>query len=1475
MEKFYDLVIRCRRLILFIFIAAAIVCAVMQGMVSVNYDINAYLPEDSASTTAIDVMQEEFGGGIPNARVMVRDVSLAEALDYKEALEQIDGVDSVTWLDDSVNLEQPLEIVDDETVEAYYKDGNALFTVTIQEEKILSAVADIRELIGEENAMTGSAVSQEQATTNTVGEVRKITVIGVLFVFFILLLTTTSWFEPVVVMAGLGIAILLNAGTNLIFGEISFVTNAAGNILQLAVSLDYSVFLIHRFEECRMEKEPEAAMREALCKSTASILSSGLTTVIGFLALVLMRFRIGPDLGLALAKGVAISLITVFIFMPGLILATYRWMDKTQHREFLPKFRVFGKVVRKVMIPCVCVFTVLIVPAYLSSIHNDYYYGASHIFGQGTRLGDDTQAVQDIFGKSDTYVLLVPKGDTAKETELCEGLKEMSEVTNVLSWVELAGAEIPYEYLDEATLSQLESENYSRLVLSVNADYEGEETFVLVERIRRLAQEYYPDTWLLAGEGVSTCDLMNTVTEDMAKVNLVAVGAVFVVLLFTLKSLSLSVILVLTIETAVWINLAIPYYMGTSLFYIAYLIISSVQLGATVDYAILFTTRYEENRERLNRREAVVETVSNVTSSILTSGTALTVVGFLLGIISTNGLLSQLGYLLGRGTVCSLICVMFVLPGFLYLTDRLFIERKNREGKGENMNKNRKKAIKVTAAALAAAMVLCDGSAAVMAAETPSKKEEVVYAMLDGTGSVKGVYVVNSVEGGDVVDYGTYTDVKNLTSEDAISMDGDEITFHTDEDRVYYQGNLAKKDIPWNIAITYSMDGKTYSAQEIAGMSGAFEVTIAITQNENCDESFWEGYALQATVTLDGNKCRNITAEGATVANVGSDKQLSYIVLPGKEQTLTVAADVMDFEMGAITINGVRLNLDMSIDENEINDKISEVQDAVDELDSGAKELADGAGEVSDGARELADGIGSFSDGTKSLREGVDSVSEGAGSLSGGAAALDEGAGALVSGAGGLYDGAISLDKGAKEVKNGALTLNDGISQVEKALDELNEKSETLTNGSKEVKAALAAIQTALSEVSVSAEELTKLSESSAAIGEGIGSLVQGLSALDGTVAAYQEALGAAGITDTESYVEQHRQVIAGLNITDTQRALYEASASGGDSAVVQKLTELAMAGDAEAAALSQEYADAGNDASVIDAYVTKAGTFLAIEQLLTADIAYIQGSDTLISGIDASLENGTGELMTGAKTLWDSYAVFDAAIQSMVTELGGLSQNMAALKTGIDTLVTQYTALDGGIGQYTGAVADIVEGYEAVSDGAKGLAQGTGELYTGTQSLVNGSGALKQGAADLKSGTGELKSGSDALVSGTSELAGGSADLVDGVSALLEGADTLADGTRELYDGTKELSDGTGEFVSETADMDDQVSDTISDMVDEVTGKNVPTVSFVSEKNTNVESVLFVIKTDAIEKEELEAETVQKEENLSFWQKVKQLFGI
>jgi hypothetical protein len=347
----------------------------------------------------------------------------------------------------------------------------------------------------------------------------------------------------------------------------------------------------------------------------------------------------------------------------------------------MPDFTFLGKIVFRVTIPLVFVFLLTVVPSFLASNANEFYYGNSYIFGEETQLGSDIQQIEDVYGKRDTWVLMVPKGDLAQEKALSDTIQEIPQIHSVLSYVDTVGAEIPMEYLEDDTLSQLVSEHYSRMVLTVDANYEGDDTFALVEQVRTIAQEFYPDEYYLAGEGVSTYDLMESITSDTLKVNLIAILAVFLVLAIMMKSVLLPLILVISIETAIWINLSLPYFTNQAVFYISYLIISSIQLGATVDYAILFTDRYREFRETMEKKEATQKTVASVTVSILTSGSVLTVVGFLLGGFSSHGILSQLGIFLGQGGLLSMGIVLFVLPGLLFLSDDLTVRRKQRKAK--------------------------------------------------------------------------------------------------------------------------------------------------------------------------------------------------------------------------------------------------------------------------------------------------------------------------------------------------------------------------------------------------------------------------------------------------------------------------------------------------------------------------------------------------------------------------------------------------------------------------------------------------------------------------------------------------------------------------------------------------------------------------------------------------------------------------
>ena len=671
MERYTQFLLKHKKLIIGVFVLAAVLCAVLSGLVGVNYNFADYLPDDAASTRALEVMDEEYSQSVPNMRVLVYEVSIPQALAYKEKIADVDGVEEVNWLDDAVDIYEPLELAEQKTVEDWYKDGNALFSVTVDEKKQDSVIPAVREIIGEENCMSGTAVTSVLAPVNTSVEVQQIMFLAVPIIFLILILTTNSWFEPVLFMITIGVAILINRGTNLMFGTVSFVTNAAGSVLQLAVSMDYSIFLLHRFSENREEGLPvEKAMIEAVKQSVGSILSSGLTTVTGFLALVLMRFKIGPDMGWVMSKAIVLSLVSVLCFLPALAISTYRLIDKTQHRTFVPKFDKFAGLVMKLRIPVLALVIVILPVSFLGQMKNDFFYGGSQVYStQATQMGRDMEAIDKMFGSSNPVVLMVPKGDMEKEIAMNEELKKLDCVTSVVSYVNSVGNAIPSSFLPSETVSRLYSAHYSRFVITMEAEEKDPDWYEKVNDIRNIGEKYYGDKSQYAGDLVSTEDLKTTITQDNAKVNFLAIAFVFCILLVNFKSLSLPVILTLVIESSIWINLGIPYFRGQTLFYIGYLIISTVQLGATIDYAILFSDRYMDFRKTLPKKEAAFMTLRTCTISILTSAAVLTLAGVILGKVSTNGVLSQLGILIGRGAALSFVLVIFVLPTLLILFD--------------------------------------------------------------------------------------------------------------------------------------------------------------------------------------------------------------------------------------------------------------------------------------------------------------------------------------------------------------------------------------------------------------------------------------------------------------------------------------------------------------------------------------------------------------------------------------------------------------------------------------------------------------------------------------------------------------------------------------------------------------------------------------------------------------------------------------
>ncbi len=662
-------VMRHRKAVIAAFIALTLICAVLFFGVKVNYDLTDYLPEDAESTVALRVMEEEFTASVPNARVMVPNVGLTQALAYKAQIAGLEGVTEVLWLDDVADLKQPVEFMDPALVDEYYKDGAALFSVTIADGQERNTLDDLYDLIGEDGAVTGNAATVAVAQKMTVTEVLKAVAILLPIIIVLLLITTTSWIAPLLFLLTIGVAVVINLGTNIFFKDISYITQSVSPILQLAVSLDYAIFLLNSFERHRQDTpDVEEAMRRAVKQSFSSIAASAVTTLFGFLALMFMRFGIGSDLGLNLVKGVVLSYVSVMVFLPALALALCGLIDKTRHKRILPEFSGIGKGLTKLRVPALILVVVLVVPCFLAQSRNNFLYGNGEPDAD-SRFGRDTAVINETFGQSTPIVLLVPRGDTGREAQLCSELADLPHITTVMSYAASVGTTVPEGFLDDAVLSNFYSENYARIIVYTDTGEEGGDAFATVDAVRETADQYY-DGSLSCGQSVNLYDIRDVVTGDSTKVNLLAIAFILLTLLFTFRSVTLPVILLFVIESAIWLNLSIPYFTGMPLVYMGFLVMNTVQLGATIDYAILMTDGYKANRRLMGRREAVEKTLGENFLSVLTSALILTSAGFCIGFVSTVEVVSSLGILLARGTLLSLAMVLLVLPGLLLLFDR-------------------------------------------------------------------------------------------------------------------------------------------------------------------------------------------------------------------------------------------------------------------------------------------------------------------------------------------------------------------------------------------------------------------------------------------------------------------------------------------------------------------------------------------------------------------------------------------------------------------------------------------------------------------------------------------------------------------------------------------------------------------------------------------------------------------------------------
>jgi len=752
-RKIAEFIVKFRTLFLILFIVAGMASIYTASKVEVINELTDYLPESTETRQGIDIMDKEFTT-FGSAKVMVENISFTEAQKLADELEDIKGVSTVTFYEE--DDEDETEITDAEELHDAYNNLSALYSITFdsaEEDDIAQyAIADVRKTLSDYDTYFYTTVDKDDSA-ELQKDMKGILVLAVLIIVLVLLFTSTTYMEIPIFMLVFGMAALLNIGTNFMFGSISFISNAVGSVLQLALAIDYAIIMFHRFMEEKEHLDTEEALIEALSKAIPEISSSSLTTVAGMVALMFMQFGIGPDLGRVLTKAIILSMLSVFCFMPALIMNFSEQIAGSMHKSFVPTINYWGKFVvfiRHITLP---VFVGVIVVSFVLSSKCSYNYDKNSV--ESAKMNEYLTAKREIssnFQIDNTMAILVPKGDYQSEREILDRIEKFDRVEKTLgmanvtvddeeeyvltdrlsaqqfsdvanldvdtarilyrfyAWKEekygafLGGIDdfnvplidmIDFIYGEEenetfdfdADLSQdiedmhksvtdaraqLEGEEYDRLIFTVSGPVEGQETFDLVDQVRDVAKEYYKEVYVV-GDSTSDYDLSKSFLTDNMKISIMTALFVLIILFFTFDNVSIPVVLVATIQSSIWINFSIPYITGSDMFFLSYLIVSSIQMGATIDYAIVITSRYVELRQTMsNKKECVTETLNQSFATIITSGTILTVAAFVIGRMTSNSVIASLGSTLGKGTLTSIVLVMLILPQLLYVFDGLF-----------------------------------------------------------------------------------------------------------------------------------------------------------------------------------------------------------------------------------------------------------------------------------------------------------------------------------------------------------------------------------------------------------------------------------------------------------------------------------------------------------------------------------------------------------------------------------------------------------------------------------------------------------------------------------------------------------------------------------------------------------------------------------------------------------------------------------
>lgn len=690
MQKFGRGVVKLRVPILIV--SVLLLIPSIFGFVStrINYDILSYLPSDIETMKGQDIMLDEFGkGGF--SLVMLDGMDDKDVEKVKEKIEKVDHVCDVLWYDTLADVSLPKEVLPDDIYDFFNTDNSTMMAVFFDEatsaDGSLEAVKEIRSIAGEQCFVSGMSSVVEDIKDLTMQEAPMYVVIAVILTSIILALTMDSFLIPLFFMLSVGMSIIYNMGTNFIQGEISFITEALAAVLQLAVTIDYSIFLWHSYKE-EKEKHPgdnKEAMAVAIGKTITSVVSSSITTVAGFLALCFMSYELGMDMGIVMAKGVVIGVICCITVLPSMILVFDKALEKTMHKDLVPSLEKPSKFIIKHHAAFIVLFIVVLIPAVYGQINTNVYYNLTDTLPKDLNSVIANTKLDEEYNMATTHMLLVDADMKPKEVNSM--LDEMGKVDGVsfsMSLDTLIGPSIPREIVPDSVTKILKSDKWQLMLVGSEYKVASDEENAQIDELSKILKSYDKDGMLI-GEAAATKDLIDITDHDFKVVNVVSIAAIFIIILIALRSVSLPIILVAVIEFAITVNMGVPCFTNTTIPFIASVVIGTIQLGATVDYAILMTTRYKTERNAgKDKHEAVTIALTTSMKSIMVSALGFFASTFGVGVYSSVDMISQLCTLMSRGAIISMITVICILPSMLMLFDKVIINTTMGMKKKEN-----------------------------------------------------------------------------------------------------------------------------------------------------------------------------------------------------------------------------------------------------------------------------------------------------------------------------------------------------------------------------------------------------------------------------------------------------------------------------------------------------------------------------------------------------------------------------------------------------------------------------------------------------------------------------------------------------------------------------------------------------------------------------------------------------------------------